>query len=128
MSNTTPRKLTVVRKPSESIRHEQGEAVHVGVDVHKPPYSVALLCDGRGLITNWVQPACPEVRLERLRPLRQGIAQVVYEGRADRLRPGPPAPCGGLPGPGHRPLEAARPGRRGGEERPPGLPPARPAL
>jgi hypothetical protein len=35
MSNTKTRKLTLVRKPNEPIRLEQGEAVHVGVDVHK---------------------------------------------------------------------------------------------
>src|SRR3954454_1833472 len=79
MSNTNTRKLTLVRKASELIRLEQGESVHVGVDVHKASYSVALFSDGRGLIATWVQPARPEVLLERLRPLREGIAQVVYE-------------------------------------------------
>jgi len=79
MSNTTPRKLTVVRKPAEPIRLEQGEAVHVSVDVHKASYSVALFSDRRGLIATWVQPARPEALLERLRPLREGIMQVVYE-------------------------------------------------
>jgi transposase len=92
MSNTNTRKLTLVRKPSEPIRLEQGETVHVGVDVHKASYSVALFSDRRGLIATWVQPARPEVLLERLRPLREGIAQVVYEagptgfGLARRLR------------------------------------------
>jgi transposase len=92
MSNTKPRKLTVVRKPTEPLRLAQGEAVHVGVDVHKASYSVALYSDGRGLIATWVQPARPEVLLERLRPLREGVAQVVYEagptgfGLARRLR------------------------------------------
>ena len=60
MSNTKARKLTVVRKPNEPIRLEPGEAVHVGVDVHKASYSVALFSDGRGLIATWVQPARPE--------------------------------------------------------------------
>ena len=92
MSNTKTRKLTVVRKPNEPIRLEEGEAVHVGVDVHKASYSVALYSDRRGLIATWVQPARPEVLLERLGPLREGIAQVVYEagptgfGLARRLR------------------------------------------
>src|SRR4051794_10490682 len=92
MSNTQPRKLTLVRKPNEPIRLEQGEAVHVGVDVHKASYSVALFSDGRGLITTRVQPARPEILIERLRPLREGIAQVAYEagptgfGLARRLR------------------------------------------
>src|SRR4051794_33677257 len=92
MSNTNARKLTVVRKPNEPIRLEAGEAVHAGVDVHKASYSVALFSDGRGLIATWVQPARPEVLIERLRPLRGGTAQVVYEagptgfGLARRLR------------------------------------------
>jgi transposase len=51
----------------------------VGVDVHKASYSVALFSDRRGLIATWVQPARPEALLERLRPLREGVAQVVYE-------------------------------------------------
>src|SRR3954471_19264932 len=92
MSNTKPRKLTVVRKPTEPLRLEAGEALHVGVDVHKASYSVTLFSDRRGLITTWVQPARAEVLLERLRPLREGVAQVVYEagptgfGLARRLR------------------------------------------
>src|SRR3954467_11041164 len=79
MSNTQTRKLTIVRTPTQPLRLEEGEAVHVGVDVHKASYSVALFSDGRGLIATWVQPARAEVLLERLRPLREGIAQVVYE-------------------------------------------------
>jgi transposase len=79
MSNTKTRKLTLVRKPNAPIRLEGGEAVHVGVDVHKASYSVALFSDRRGLIATWVQPARPEVLLERLRPIRAGIARVVYE-------------------------------------------------
>ena len=79
MSNTKARKLIVVRKSTEPIRLEQGEAVHVGVDVHKASYSVALFSDRRGLIATWVQPARPEVLLERLRPIGEGIARVVYE-------------------------------------------------
>ena len=79
MSNTNTRKLTVVRKPNDQIHLEEGEAVHVGVDVHKASYSVALFSDRRGLIATWVQPARAEVLLERLRPIREGIAQVVYE-------------------------------------------------
>src|SRR5512143_1370723 len=79
MSNTKTRKLNHVRKSNEPLGLEQGEAVHVGVDVHKASYSVALFSDRRGLITTWVQPARPEILLERLSPLREGIAQVVYE-------------------------------------------------
>src|ERR687889_2407549 len=79
MSNPNSHNLTVVRKPNDPVRLEPGEAVHVGVDVHKASYSVALFGDRRGLIATWVQPARPEVLLERLRPIREGIAQVVYE-------------------------------------------------
>ena len=35
MSNTKTPKLTTTRTPSQPIRLEPGEAVHVGVDVHK---------------------------------------------------------------------------------------------
>jgi hypothetical protein len=40
MSNTTPRKLAVVRKPAEPLCLEQGEAVHVGADVHEDALAV----------------------------------------------------------------------------------------
>src|SRR5262245_34309291 len=79
MSNTKPRKLTVVRKPAEPLRLEPGEAVHVDVDVQKASYSVALFSERLGLNTTWVQLARPEILIERLRPIREGIAQVVYE-------------------------------------------------
>ena len=79
MSNTKPRKLTVVRTTIQPLSLEPGESVHVGVDVPKASYSVALYSDGRGLITTWVQPARPELLIERLLPLRDGVAQVVYE-------------------------------------------------
>jgi hypothetical protein len=35
MSNTESRKLTITRTPDQPLRLEPGEAVHVGVDVHK---------------------------------------------------------------------------------------------
>jgi hypothetical protein len=70
MSNTKTRKLNIVRTPIQPLRLEPGEAVHVGVDVHKASYSVALYSDGRGLITTWVQPARPEILIERLRLVR----------------------------------------------------------
>jgi transposase len=79
MSNTKTRKRTLVRKPSEPLRLEPGEAVHVGVDVHKASYSVALFSDSRGLLTTWVQPARAELLLERLCPLKEGVSRVVYE-------------------------------------------------
>jgi transposase len=79
MSNPTARKLKIVRTPTQPLRLEPGEAVHVGVDVHKASYSVALYSDARGVLTAWVQPARPELLLERLRPFREAIARVVYE-------------------------------------------------
>jgi transposase len=77
--NINTRKLFLVRKLKEPLHLEEGEAVHLGVDVHKVSYSVALFSNRRGLIATWVQPARPEVLLERLGPIREGIAQVVYE-------------------------------------------------
>src|SRR5262249_4977545 len=79
MANTRTRKLTLVRKPTEPIRLEPGEAVHVGGDVPKASSGVALSGARRGLLATWVQPARPEILIERLRPLREGIARVVYE-------------------------------------------------
>jgi transposase len=73
------RKLSVARTSSEPIRLDRGERVHVGLDVHKRTYHVALVTDRRGLIATWVQPASPEVLLGRLRPIRRQVVQVVYE-------------------------------------------------
>jgi hypothetical protein len=50
MSNTKTRKLTIVRTSTQPLRLEPGEAVHVGLDVHKATYSVALYSDGRGVL------------------------------------------------------------------------------
>jgi transposase len=79
MSNNKTRKLKIVRTPRQPWRLEEGEAIHVGVDVHKQSYSVALSSADRGLLATWVQPARPEVLIERLRPIRGAVAQVVYE-------------------------------------------------
>src|SRR5512142_2442475 len=82
MAMTTTQKSRasfVVRTSSEPLRVERGERAHVGVDVHKRTYHVAVVTDRRGLIAAWVQPASPEVLLERLRPIRTRVAQVVYE-------------------------------------------------
>jgi transposase len=67
------------RPSSPALRLEKGEAVHVGVDVHKHTYHVAVLSDVRGFIATWVQPADPDVLLRRLRPIQKRVAQVVYE-------------------------------------------------
>jgi transposase len=92
MSNTKARKLKIIRTSTQPLRLEPGEAVHVGVDVHKVTYSVALYSDARGVLTTWVQPARPELLLQRLRPFQEATARVVYEagptgfGLARRLR------------------------------------------
>lgn len=101
MSNTQPRKFTLVRNPTVPLRLEPGEVVPVGVDVQKVSSSVALFSDGCGMITTWVQPARTEVLLERLRPLREGGAQVVNEAGPRATRPR------------SSPLEAPGPGSRG---------------
>jgi hypothetical protein len=51
MSNTKTRKLKIVRTSTQPLRLKEGEAIHVGVDVHKQSYSVALYSVDRGLLT-----------------------------------------------------------------------------
>src|SRR5512135_3294432 len=78
----TPKKAlasSVVRTPTAPVRLDQGETVHVGVDVPKATYHVAFYSGTRGLLATWVQPARPEVLIERLRPIRDQVAQVVSE-------------------------------------------------
>src|SRR5512135_3822484 len=79
MTDNKTRRLSVVRTSPDTLRLGQGEQVHVGIDVHKATYHVAVYSGSRGLLTTWVQPARPEVLLERLRPIRGQVAQVVYE-------------------------------------------------
>ena len=79
MTDTKARKLSVARNSNDAPRLAPGEAVHVGVDVHKATYHVAVLSPERGLLATWVQPARPEVLVERLRPIHGQVAQVVYE-------------------------------------------------
>lgn len=55
-----------------------GETVHVGIDVHKRSYSVALLrCDGAW--KEWTTPASPHVLERILSPIRSRIGTVAYE-------------------------------------------------
>jgi transposase len=88
------RTLRLAPPSTDPIRLDRGEVAHVGVDVHKRTYHVAVVSDQRGLIATWVQPASPEVLLERLQPIRKRVAQVVYEagptgfGLVRRLRAG----------------------------------------
>jgi transposase len=97
MSDTKARKLSVTRTPHDALRLDEAEVVHVGVDVHKATYHVAVLSDRRGLLATWVQPARPELLLERLATIKGQVAGVVYEAGptgfslARRLR------AGGLP-------------------------------
>jgi transposase len=79
MTGNTTRTPATVRPSTAPLYCEPGEVIHVGVDVHKATYHVALLSDRRGLVATWVQPARPELLAERLTPLREAIAQVVYE-------------------------------------------------
>jgi transposase len=79
MTDNKARRLTVVRTSSDALRLGEGELVHVGVDVHKATYHVAVYSGSRGLLATWVQPARPEVLIERLRPIQKQVAQVVYE-------------------------------------------------
>ncbi len=79
MTNTKARKLTVVRTSPDALRLCEGELVHIGVDVHKATYHVAVYSGSRGVLTTWVQPARPELLLGRLTPITRQIAGIVYE-------------------------------------------------
>src|SRR4051812_4347447 len=79
MTSNTTRTPSTTRPASAPLLCGPDEVIHVGVDVHKATYHVALLSDRRRLLATWVQPACPELLVERLMPLRGAIAQVVYE-------------------------------------------------
>jgi transposase len=73
------RTTTAATTSPSSIRLDAGELVHVGVDVHKATYHVALYSTARGVVATWVQPACPQALVDRLEPIRAHVAQVVYE-------------------------------------------------
>lgn len=57
------------RSKSNELRLGDVEIDHVGVDVHKANYHVAVVCDHRDLVTTWVHPASPEALFERLTPI-----------------------------------------------------------
>jgi transposase len=92
MTDTKARRLSVVRTSSDALRLDLGETVHIGVDVHKATYHVAVLSAERGLLATWVQPARPELLIERIGPIKGQVAGLVYEagptgfGLARRLR------------------------------------------
>lgn len=73
------KKTRVVRPASSSIRLDDGEVLHVGIDAHKATYHVALLSDRRGFLATWVQPADPELLVAKLKPFRDQVAQVASE-------------------------------------------------
>ena len=78
----TTKKARIVRptaSASSTLRLDPGEVAHVGVDVHKASYHVAVVTDLRGLVATWTQPASPELLVDRLAPIRTQVAQVVYE-------------------------------------------------
>jgi len=67
------------RSKSNELRLADGEIAHVGVDVHKATYHVAVVSDQRDLVATWVQSASPEALIERLAPIAAQVALVVYE-------------------------------------------------
>jgi transposase len=73
------RTTTAANSSPSSIRLDAHEVIHVGVDVHKATYHVALYSTRRGVVTTWVQPATPEALIARLGPIREHITQVAYE-------------------------------------------------
>src|SRR3954467_517465 len=75
----TATRKTVLRPTSSALCLDPGEIAHVGVDVHKASYHVAVVTDLRGLVATWTQPASPDLLVERLKPISTQVAQVVYE-------------------------------------------------
>src|SRR3954466_14966555 len=73
------KKLRIVRPSCSALRLDEGEVAHVGVDVHKASYHVAIVTNLRGLVATWTQPADPDLLVERLDPIPTQVAQVVYE-------------------------------------------------
>lgn len=71
-------KPTVGRK-FKAFLPESGEILHVGVDVHRRSYAVAIWSNLRGHVAQWTQPAEPGLLVERLSPLTGSIRKVVYE-------------------------------------------------
>jgi hypothetical protein len=71
MTRNTTRTSSAVQPVTAPLRCEPDETLHVGVDVHKATYHLAIVSGRRGLLTTWVQPARPELLAERLTPLRE---------------------------------------------------------
>ena len=114
----TQKKTRIVRSTastSSTLRLDSGEVAHVGVDVPKASYRVAVVTDQRGLVATWTQPASPELLVGRLNPIRAGRPGRL-RSRAHRLRPGPAAPGRRLPRRGDRPVEDPHHAGPGGQE------------
>lgn len=79
MTSNPTRTPSTARPAPAPLSCEPGEVVHVGVDVHKATYHVAVYSGSRGLLATWVQPARPELLIERLSPIKGQVAGVVYE-------------------------------------------------
>jgi transposase len=60
------------------VEGSKGKTVHIGVDVHKRSYSVALLRSD-GAWKEWTAPSSPKALESTLLPLRSRIGAVVYE-------------------------------------------------
>jgi len=71
------RALRAIEAAGENISLAPGEKVHVGVDVHKRSYHVAVWTAERGWIATWVQPADDQLLLSRLGPIRRSVAHIV---------------------------------------------------
>ena len=76
---TATRKPRLVRLASSAPHLDAGEVAHVGVDVHKASYHLAIVTDLRGRVATWTQPARPDLLVERLNPIRAQVARVVSE-------------------------------------------------
>ena len=73
------KKVADSRTRGKGVEVLEGEAVFVGVDVHKMTYSVSVWSEGRGLLSRWVQPARVAVLAGRLEPIESHVVRVVYE-------------------------------------------------
>lgn len=60
------------------VEGSKGKTVHIGVDVHKRSYSVALLRSD-GAWKEWTAPSSPKALESKLLPPRSRIGAVVYE-------------------------------------------------
>src|SRR3954451_22803275 len=79
---TATKKTRIARTTSatsSTLRLDSGEVAHVGVDVHKASYHIAVVTDRRGLRATSTQPAGPDLLLEPLKPIGTQVAQVGYE-------------------------------------------------